>query len=430
MKRVFVILVFIFFSLFQVYSQNVKSKVFLQGAYQSGSIMSASLTDLIPVFQPYDTTPWNYSGNENMGFIPNNMIDWVLVELRDIANPSLIISRRAALLLNNGMVVDTNLSPSVNFEGISPGNYYLSVYHRNHMPVMSAGFITIPNSVPYDFSDTLNYPPYGGGSQALIELEAGIFGMIAGDANKDGILKYSGPANDRGAILQYIVNQSGSSSITTTVSGYREEDLNMDSVIQYSGPGNDPSLIIQNLFRLAASTSISSVYHSLVPRGTPPYQCGDTLLDARDGKKYKTVQIGSQCWMQENLDFGLMIDGTYSQTDNDTIEKYCYDNDSLNCGIYGGLYQWNEMMNYLLIPGTKGICPAGWHLPSSEEWTQLSNWLGGLSIAGGKLKETGTLHWRSPNTGATNISGFTALPGGHGYPNYAGFNHRWIERGA
>jgi len=349
MKRVLIILVLIVFSLFPIYSQSVKSKVFLQGAYQSGLMMSNSLNSLIPASQPYVTIPWNYSGNEIINSAPSNMIDWVLVELRDNANPSLIISRRAALLLDNGIIVDTNLSTSINFGGISPGNYYLCIYHRNHMPVMSAIPVTVPNSVSYDFSDTLNFPPHGGGSQALVELESGVFGMIAGDANKDGTLKYSGPSNDRGAILQYIVNQSGSTGITTTVSGYREEDLNMDSIIQYSGPGNDPSLIIQNLFRLAGSTSISSVYHSMVPAGIPSFQCGDTLLDQRDWKKYSTVQIGTQCWMAENLNIGTVISGSINQSDNGTLETFCYEDNITRCNEYGGLYQWSEMMHHVIL---------------------------------------------------------------------------------
>ena len=73
------------------------------------------------------------------------------------------------------------------------------------------------------------------------------------------------------------------------------------------------------------------------------------------------------------------------------------------------------MMNYDTVPGIQGICPLGWHLPTDGEWTTLITWLGGDSIAGGKMKETGTTHWAYPNTGATNEIGFTALPGGYRY---------------
>ncbi len=147
-------------------------------------------------------------------------------------------------------------------------------------------------------------------------------------------------------------------------------------------------------------------------------QTVDSIIDIRDSQVYKVVKIDQQWWMQENLNVGTMIDSTQVATDNSVIEKYCYRN-SL-CNIYGGLYQWNEMMDYNPSddgnPGTiQGICPVGWHLPTDIEWTELTDYLGGEYITGGKMKETGTTHWVSPNTGATNESGFTALPGGFHY---------------
>ena len=131
-----------------------------------------------------------------------------------------------------------------------------------------------------------------------------------------------------------------------------------------------------------------------------------------EGQVYNTILIGGQCWLKENLNVGTMINGDDGMTNNGVIEKYCYDNDPANCEIYGGLYQWHEMMEYSTTPGVQGICPSGWHLPTDEEWTTLTDFLG-ASVAGGKMKETGTIHWQSPNTGATNESGFTALPGGY-----------------
>jgi uncharacterized protein (TIGR02145 family) len=153
------------------------------------------------------------------------------------------------------------------------------------------------------------------------------------------------------------------------------------------------------------------------------------FIDPRDNQEYSTIQIGTQCWMVKNLNIGNMIPGGTDMTDNGQIEKYCYGDNPANCDIYGGLYQWDEMMQYLTTPSTQGICPDGWHLPSYDEYTVLTNYLGGASVAGGKIKETGTTHWLSPNTGATNESGFTALPGGirwsdtnfiglHGYANF------------
>lgn len=115
-----------------------------------------------------------------------------------------------------------------------------------------------------------------------------------------------------------------------------------------------------------------------------------SLIDPRDNQTYITVKIGDQVWLGENLNF-------------ETIDSKIYNNESINDSIYGRLYTWDAALN---------ICPNGWHLPSSEEWIELMEFLGGSGTAGGKLKEEGTAHWYSSNSGTTNESGFTALPGG------------------
>jgi len=131
-----------------------------------------------------------------------------------------------------------------------------------------------------------------------------------------------------------------------------------------------------------------------------------------EGQVYNTVYIGSQCWLKENMNVGIMINGNYEMEDNSIIEKYCYADDLLNCETFGGLYQWGEMMQYSSTQGIQGLCPPGWHLPTNEEWNTTVDTLGGYSVAGGKMKEVGTLNWNPPNTGASNESGFTGLPGG------------------
>ena len=157
--------------------------------------------------------------------------------------------------------------------------------------------------------------------------------------------------------------------------------------------------------------------------------CGDLFTDTRDGKTYNTVSMnGIQCWFVQNLNVGTRISSSVNQTNNAIPEKYCYNNSDANCAIYGGLYQWDEMMNYTTSSnnfpsGRQGLCPGGWHVPSDVEWCQMEfnldftimgcsdiGWQG--TDIGGRLKETGNIHWVSPNLGATNSSGFTALPGG------------------
>jgi len=90
-----------------------------------------------------------------------------------------------------------------------------------------------------------------------------------------------------------------------------------------------------------------------------------------EGQVYNTVQIRSQCWLKENLNVGSMILGYQNSTNNEVIEKYCYNNIPDSCGIHGGLYQWREMMQYSAQEGARGICPQGWHLPRVEDWRVL-----------------------------------------------------------
>ncbi len=86
-----------------------------------------------------------------------------------------------------------------------------------------------------------------------------------------------------------------------------------------------------------------------------PFNGGDPFLDIRDGKVYTTIQIGTQCWMAENLNIGTMINGSSNQTNNATLEKYCFSDNTGNCDIYGGLYQWDEVMQYVTTEGTQDI---------------------------------------------------------------------------
>lgn len=133
-----------------------------------------------------------------------------------------------------------------------------------------------------------------------------------------------------------------------------------------------------------------------------------------EGQTYNTVQISNQCWFKENLNVGTMLTGSQNPSNNGINEKYCYSDNPANCTIYGGLYKWNELMQYSTISGVQGICPSGWHIPTDEELTELTYYLGGLSLAGGKMKEAGNTHWNS-NVGATNTSGFTVFGGGQRY---------------
>jgi uncharacterized protein (TIGR02145 family) len=160
------------------------------------------------------------------------------------------------------------------------------------------------------------------------------------------------------------------------------------------------------------------------------------------GNYYSEVIIGAQIWMAENLRTTKYNDGTDiplitginqwgDNTNNKTqLPMMCwYDNDQTKytANKFGALYNW-----YAINPSTNGnknVCPLGWHVPNNAEWTTLSTFLGGSSVSGGKMKSVGTLYWSSPNTDATNSSGFTALPGGfrflNGYFEGVGVNSFW-----
>ena len=144
---------------------------------------------------------------------------------------------------------------------------------------------------------------------------------------------------------------------------------------------------------------------------------GKECVDA-DGNVYETVKIGDQEWMAENLKTTTYNDGTDlpNVTDSDdwgeleTGAYAWYDNDVSNKDVYGALYNWYAVE-------TGNLCPDGWRVPTDDDWTELTDYLGGAEVAGGKLKATGTIEagtglWHEPNTGATNETGFAALPGG------------------
>lgn len=162
-----------------------------------------------------------------------------------------------------------------------------------------------------------------------------------------------------------------------------------------------------------------------------------TFTDNRDGQTYNWVKIGNQIWMAENLAY---LPSVNPPTVGSATESYYYVPGyngsnlaaaiaSSNYSVYGVLYNWTAAMNGASSSssnpsGVQGVCPSGWHLPSDAEWTEMTNIrLGGEAVAGGKMKETGTLHWENPNNGATNESGFTGLPAGYRDKNSNTFNN-------
>ncbi len=151
--------------------------------------------------------------------------------------------------------------------------------------------------------------------------------------------------------------------------------------------------------------------------GTPIGKFGECIKDI-DGNTYKTVTIGTQTWMAENLKVSKYNDGTAIPNVTDSLQwpklttgAWCNYNNIDSLGkIYGKLYNW-----YAVSPttnGNKNVCPSGWHVPTTIEINLLRDYFGGESVAGNTMKEIGFLHWNSPNVGATNSSLFSAIPSG------------------
>ena len=221
------------------------------------------------------------------------------------------------------------------------------------------------------------------------------------------------------------------SGFSALLAGYGEIDF-ITGQLGYYGIGNNTSFWSTTWnsanweaarISLGSYGSINSNYLSTdnafsvrCVKDAEEFVCGDNLVYG--GVTYHTVTIGSQCWMKENLNVGTMVAVGTDQTNNSTIEKYCYNGLESNCTTYGGLYQWAEAVQYLngvtntTSPPTpfsgnvQGICPAGWHLPNYYELIALKNYVNSSSNA---LKAVG----QGSGSGAgTNTSGFTALLAG------------------
>lgn len=199
---------------------------------------------------------------------------------------------------------------------------------------------------------------------------------------------------------------------------------------KYNQVGNYQAVLeVKDTDGLIADTSLLvAVQHS-----SGPDPCDGYYSVPYAGKIYHLLRIGQQCWMKENLDVGSMILAGEEQGNNQIIEKYCYDNDSMNCVTYGGLYKWKEAMNHIFpVGGSRGICPAGYHIPSDEEWKELEahadsqyalpddvwDMFGFRGFDAGKRMKA-MLGWTAGGNG-NNLTGFKALASGF-WDESAGF---------
>jgi len=384
---------------------TVSLRVFLEGPF-SGTQMNAGLNaaGYLPLAQPYNEAPWNYQGIEMVPFIPNaDVVDWVLVELRETAGDAStaykdnVVATQAGFILKNGNIVSIDGNSPLQFSFAVTYKIYAVVYHRNHLAVMSGNeLINSGGNYAYDF--TTGAGQAYGGANAHKEIISGIWGMIAGDGDANGQVNNT----DKNDVWK---PQSGSS-------GYKSGDFSLN--------GQVDNVDKNDLWRVNSGRSSQVV---------GAWSCNNPFTDFRDGQVYTSVQIGTQCWMKQNLNIGTMIPGISNPSNNGIIEKYCYGDYAPNCNVYGGLYLWEEMMQYVTTPGVKGICPNEWHLPDDNEFCILAQSVDptvdcgivGFSGTDAGTKMKSTTGWYGGGNG-TNTSGFTALPGG--YREFNGnFNH-------
>lgn len=272
-------------------------KVLLEGAYNSilGE-MNSNLTSIIPLNQPYNNTPWNYNGNESITTVPDNMVDWVLVEVRS-NDKCTVLARKSAILRKDGFVLNPDGSCALTFNGLAAGSYYFVVRHRNHLAIISNALVPYPFTSVYDFSSSVTQAFQN--IQKLVSTKAV---MYVGDFNADGIIN----------VTDFNIYASQASALNQ----YLQSDANLDksiTVADYNLYNPNASIIGPSVIRLSGSTSDCGYLSPILPP-VPPMIYNDWVLPSTqlDGKIYLSVKGGSGIyyykWQKE------LSNGTLSKT--------------------------------------------------------------------------------------------------------------------
>jgi hypothetical protein len=234
-------------------SVQLRPRAYLQGPYNTatGQMNSAlRAAGLIPLAEPYTALGYTHAGGGGgetttsavLGTTGANApVDWVVVELRSSSNPAQVVATRSALLQADGDIVSAaDNSSALSFNATS-GSYRVAIRHRNHLGIVTAGAVALSaTAVTLDLSN--GTAPLQGGSEATTVSGSRQL-LWAGDADRNGILRYTGQNNDRDPILTRV----GGSVPTATVNGYFGEDVNLDGVVRYTGQNNDRDPILLNI---------------------------------------------------------------------------------------------------------------------------------------------------------------------------------------
>jgi uncharacterized protein (TIGR02145 family) len=360
---------------------NLTVKLYLQGLYVGGGFMELPLVNS------------GLSGNAQHA-------DSIELRLASASAPYSIFYSGRVLLLSTGVSV-------LNLPGTVIGQqYYIVVRHRNSLETWSKQPVIFSASTYYNFSGAQQFPEVTiNAISAITNTTAQGGGNVSTDGGSAvtsrGICWSTSPGPTV-ALATKTVNGIGTGSFISSISG-------LQAATTY-------------YLRAYATNGVGTAYSNEVSFLTA------NLVEDIDGNIYDTVLIGTQVWMSKNLRVSKYRNGDPIPTNlsntawqNTISGAYSiYDNIPANDSIYGKLYNWYA------VADPRWLCPVGWHVPSVADWTTLENYLGGSSVAGGKMKAVSSL-WNSPNTGASNSSGFTALPGGayNGFFNGLGNSTHW-----
>ncbi len=223
-------------------------KVFLEGPYSDGLMADALRSaDLVPTTDPYTAMGMHVDGGGLVNAYPHTLdntvdrrvVDWVLVELRDATDPTVVVRTMGGLVLNDGTVIDPQGGP-LRIPG-TDASYHVAVRHRNHLGVMGqTALLFHGGTAVLDLTDSTT-ATYGTGARK--HLGDGVMALWSGDANSDGMVRYTGAGNDRDPVLSTV----GGLVPTGSITGYFAQDINLDGVVKYTGPGNDRDKILQNV---------------------------------------------------------------------------------------------------------------------------------------------------------------------------------------
>jgi uncharacterized protein (TIGR02145 family) len=305
---------------------------------------------------------------------------------------------------NSTLDIDTTLNDgSYLFSNIEPGNYQIEASKPAYEKITKN--VTVTSGIATEVDIELNAAPYPEYSDTYLDFgdESNVKTFTISNAGS-GTLNYS------------LFTSKDWITVDPKVGDATTETDTIKVTIDRTGLGEKTNKEVVRIVTYIGNEQITDTVGVFV----------NGVMGLLEEKYYEIVKIGTQTWMAENLNSGTMIDlspryTTDAMKDDGVIQKFCYDDDPENCEIYGGLYTWDEAMGHpppyphAMADIHQGICPDGWHVPTGLEYKDLWDYLGYAS--GGKLRDTGNLQdgdglWEFPNTGATNESGFSALPGG------------------